>query len=407
MSSLSPTASMSAIDFDDCKPRVSEGIAISQYSEGDPERRNERYVVKDESNSFYIMTSATGVKVLELLTGEYTVKQLQQLIDSDSDFNFSKEKLLNFISLCFNNRLIDDDSWVDDGKRHDKRNKRERLGVYSSVFNADELLDFFVAYKNWWLNPLTKGVFMGFFVMGILALFAIPEGGGLLSPIKQMTFSYIDVFLLILPFIYLFELCVHELAHALACRLAGARTQGFGIGLLWGCLPIFFTETTDSYMISDKYKRMFVSFAGPMVDIAFFGVAMCLFYALEPGIASTIALAYSGISLSSFIISLNPFVIRMDGYWILADWLEKPNLRRDAFRYLKAAVKSAFGRPVKYDSSLQQQLSDDKYIKLKYVLYSIVSFVWTAAYIVVIFIELFKFVFNTVSSMHGSPTFYF
>ncbi|MCC2616142.1 M50 family metallopeptidase [Aestuariibacter halophilus] len=407
MTTLNPAISVDDIDLEAYRPRAAEGIAISRYSEGDAGRNNARYVVKDNSNSFYIMTGASGVKVLELLTGDYTVKQLQKVINEDFGFNFSKEKLLSFLTLCFNNRLIADDTWVDDGKRPDKSNKRERLGVYSSVFNADELLDAIIEYKAWWLNPLTKGLFLGFFVMGIIGLFTIPEGGGLLSPIKQMTFSYQDVFLLLLPIIYLVELSTHELAHALACRMAGARTQGFGVGLLWGCLPIFFTETTDSYVISDKYKRMFVSFAGPMVDIVFFGVAMWLFYVLEPGIASTVALAYSGISLSSFIVSLNPFVIRMDGYWILADWLEKPNLRRDAFRYLKNSVKSLFGKDVAPDLTLQQQLSDDPFIKVKYVIYSIVSFAWTGAYILVIFVELFKFVFNLMVSMHGSPSYYF
>lgn len=382
--------------LDALKPCRMEGIIISTY--GAKQGEDQRYIIKDKSESFYIITGVLGVEIINRLDGNQTLTQLKNTLYQQFNASISIEKIKGFINLCFSNSLIIENTWEIGAKKAKKENRREKLGIYSKTYKADEFLDFILSYKAFWLNSLTKFLFMLVFFSGLVSLFFIPEGGGLLAPMKQMTFNYMDVFLLVLPFCFVIELALHELAHALSCRLMGAKTAGFGIGLLWGILPIFYTETTDVYTITNKYKRMFVSFAGPMVNIFFFGMATVTYYLLEPSLFSRLLLAYSGLSLSAFIVSLNPFLLRMDGYWILSDWEEEPNLKRNAVRYLKGQFYSLIGKSYKINDSLVRELSKNKYLKSKYITYALIAFVWTASYISVIFYEIYQFMINIMAT---------
>jgi putative peptide zinc metalloprotease protein len=92
------------------------------------------------------------------------------------------------------------------------------------------------------------------------------------------------------------------------------------------------------------------------------------------------ALAYTAFPLSSLLINLNPFIIRMDGYWILTDLLEKPNLRRITRQYVREQFRKIFGRaPDK--AHLGERLPDDWRWRTVYLAYGLISFCWTFVFL--------------------------
>ena len=95
---------------------------------------------------------------------------------------------------------------------------------------------------------------------------------------------------------------------------------------------------------------MWVTLAGPWSSVLIWAAAVFVWRFSLPGswvnIAALLAQAVTG--LETFI-NLNP-LIKLDGYYLLSDWLEIPNLRSKAFRHLAAVL--GFARP---DASLRSR----------------------------------------------------
>ncbi len=385
-------------------PRVRADVSTHRYSEG-RQGSPGSHVIRCKTSSNYVLTSALGVRILECLDGSRSPGAVADHVSERWGANVPLAKITEFLDICAANGFLEEGSWGA-GRRIvvPSTVRRERLGLYSKVYNADEALDLILEYRRWWLNPVTKLLAGLLFLAGVANLFMIPSGGGLVAPVKQLDMSFTDVFLLLLPFAFMVELALHELGHALSCRLMGARPKGFGMGLLWGFMPILFTDTTDAYTIKDKRKRMFISFAGPMVDVMFFGLVMMLYWSVPAdSLSAKLLLAYSAFPLSSAVLSLNPFFIRMDGYWILADWLDKPNLRRAAMRYLKEAIR----RRPKGGAPEAASCSHDPSPREKriYIGYIVVATTWTVAYLGYVMLETGVTLYSLIGNFFGNSIF--
>ncbi len=380
-------------------PVLASGVSWHKF--GSSQKSKSRYVVKSEITGNYVMTSKLGVEILASLEGNQDINGLCGHLSEQLGVNVPAQQVRGFLKTCVANGLIDWDEVGDDSGvvSIDANTRRETLGIYSKVHNADALLDLILEYRRWWLNPLTKAIGLVLGVLGLLNFFMIPQGGGLIAPLKQMDMSYTDVFLIALPVVFVVELALHELGHALACRLMGARPKGFGVGLLFGIMPIVFTETTDSYTIPSRAKRAFVSFAGPMVNLMSFGLVMTLYWHVEgAGLPGKLLLAYSALPLSAFLVSMNPFYLRMDGYWILADWLERPNLRRDSFRYMR----SLFGRGNKLKNAPPKNRKEELILAM----YLFVAFAWTLTFLSYVTYESVRTIFLMMQTFFSQSIYF-
>ena len=131
---------------------------------------------------------------------------------------------------------------------------------------------------------------------------------------------------------FVLAVIIHEAGHALTLARFGGIVRACGIGWYW-CAPIAFVDTSDAYSLP-RGQRIWVSLAGPISSFVFASfatiVASC---ALPDGLRSlawAVAIMNYGVSLWN----LNP-LIELDGYYILTDLLDRPNLRSDAFRALR------------------------------------------------------------------------
>lgn len=129
------------------------------------------------------------------------------------------------------------------------------------------------------------------------------------------------LFLLLYPPLKL----LHELGHALAIKRCGGHVREMGIALLV-MLPLPYVDASASSVFKAKNDRMLVSAAGILVElsIAAFGV---LLWVSSKGFASEVGLVLllTG-GLSTLLINGNP-LLKFDGYFLCADWLEIPNLQ--------------------------------------------------------------------------------
>src|SRR5262252_10522141 len=121
---------------------------------------------------------------------------------------------------------------------------------------------------------------------------------------------------------------IHEFGHGLSCKAFGGECHEMGVLLM--CLsPALYANVTDAWTLADKWKRIIISFAGIYVELIIAaGATFVWWYTPAYPVANNIALCVMVLcSVSTVVFNANP-LMRFDGYYILADWLEIPNLRQ-------------------------------------------------------------------------------
>jgi len=129
---------------------------------------------------------------------------------------------------------------------------------------------------------------------------------------------------------------VHEAAHALTCKHFGRAVHRVGIGWYYFA-PVAFVDTSDMWAAA-KWPRILVSATGPYANVVLAGGAALA--ALVPA-AHDVRDALWSFSLIGFglaAMNLNP-LLELDGYYVLMDLCEIPNLRARALACLGARLR--------------------------------------------------------------------
>lgn len=117
----------------------------------------------------------------------------------------------------------------------------------------------------------------------------------------------------------------HELAHGVVCRWHGAECPDLGIQ--WMLLsPILYCDVSDAWLLASPAARIHTSAAGPLIDLwlASVSLGIALSTVVEP--LRTIAWTVSLFCLvNTVLLNGNP-LLKYDGYHVLCDVLDEPNL---------------------------------------------------------------------------------
>ncbi|MDY0171039.1 MAG: hypothetical protein RBS80_31155, partial [Thermoguttaceae bacterium] len=121
----------------------------------------------------------------------------------------------------------------------------------------------------------------------------------------------------------------HEFGHGLSCKHFGGECHEMGVMILV-LTPCLYCNVSDSWMLPSKWQRAAIGAAGMYVEVIFASVATFVWWFSEPGLLNYLALNIMFIaSVTTLLFNANP-LLRYDGYYILADLMEIPNLRQKA-----------------------------------------------------------------------------
>jgi putative peptide zinc metalloprotease protein len=127
---------------------------------------------------------------------------------------------------------------------------------------------------------------------------------------------------------------LHELGHGIACRHYGGECHQIGVILLVFS-PTLYCDVSDSWMMPNKWHRIIIGAAGMYVEVIVSSLALFGWWFTLPGLVNHLLLNVFFISaVTTVIFNLNP-LMRYDGYYMLSDLLEIPNLSRKAQRLLQ------------------------------------------------------------------------
>lgn len=194
-------------------------------------------------------------------------------------------------------------------------------------------------------------VFVGI-LLGLIARdVAVLGGGGAILGVLT---------LYVLQFI---TLMIHEWSHAIATKHYGREVRRGGFLLYMG-MPAAFVDTTDIWM-EPRRPRIVVSWAGPHSGFFLGGLASLLLLAVPGAFAQGVLYQFAFLTYLTSFMNLNP-LLKLDGYYILMDWLEIPRLREKSLRFI--------GKPLRTKLRQRQPLTRDERI---YAVFGALSGLWT------------------------------
>jgi putative peptide zinc metalloprotease protein len=124
----------------------------------------------------------------------------------------------------------------------------------------------------------------------------------------------------------------HEFGHASAAHHYGAKHGGIGGGF-YLFMPVYYADVTDIWKLSKK-QRIIVNLAGMYFELVYVIFLIFIGFILNLQLLIILACIFS----MSILHSLNPFV-RSDGYWVLSDAIEKPNMMSHGLLKIKQLFK--------------------------------------------------------------------
>lgn len=131
--------------------------------------------------------------------------------------------------------------------------------------------------------------------------------------------------LLLLAVVYPLVKFVHELAHGVVAKAHGVPVHEMGLMFLV-LAPVPYVDASSASAIRSKWQRAFVGFAGMWAELALAALALYAWLLVEPGMVRALLHSVMLVAgVSTVVFNGNP-LLRFDGYYILCDLLEIPNL---------------------------------------------------------------------------------
>lgn len=123
---------------------------------------------------------------------------------------------------------------------------------------------------------------------------------------------------------------LHEFGHGYALRHYGCRVPAMGVAFIvfW---PVCWTDASAAWQLVERRQRLVIGAAGVCVELALAALASWLWLLLPDGALRNGMHVLAGTAwLLTLAVNLNP-LMRFDGYYLLADALDEPNLQARAF----------------------------------------------------------------------------
>jgi putative peptide zinc metalloprotease protein len=317
------------------KPRLRGHIRIHRHAY----RGEIWFVVEDRVAGKYHRFNPASYRVISLLDGRRDMNRVwarltRELVEDTPD----QEEVIRLLGQLHSADLIQCDVTPDVAELFERRGKQERKKKWSRYLNPMSLRfplldpDRFLNWANRWPHLFKGGWGMSIWLAVVLpALFLVPSHWpDLTENFTEQLLSVNNLLLMAVVFPLLKSL--HELGHGLAAKARGGEVHEMGI-MLMVFFPIPYVEASCASAFVSKYQRMLVGASGMLTELFVAALAFYCWLLLEPGLARS--LAYNTLVLASVTTVLfngNP-LLRYDGYYVLADAIEIPNLGARSTRH--------------------------------------------------------------------------
>ena len=341
MLQLRPTFSESWYRVKDLKARLRPSAQISrQYYRGE-----RWYVVRDPAGNQFHRLSDAAYRFVGLLDGSRTVGDAWELVGGQlADDAPTQPEVIQILSQLHSANLLETDVSADAMvllRRHKQQMKRKMQGrLMNLLFPRIPIWDPDAFLKRWLplVGPmLSKGGAIVWCLMILAACLALAPRWEDVKLAAQNSIAPGNWLWLWAVFVGI--KFIHECGHAFACRRFGGEVHEMGIMFLV-FIPTPYVDASTAWAFPSRWARMFVGAAGMIVELFVAAIMAFVWMNTNPN-TLTNQLAYNTMliaSVSTVVFNANP-LLRYDGYYMLSDFLEIPNLQRKSTEYILGLVK--------------------------------------------------------------------
>lgn len=355
-----------ALDLAQSRPAQAEGVIARELRD----RAGPYYVLKQPGAGTYVRLSPREYWVWQRLDGTTTLQELVVAYFLEHG-TFAFALIRGLVHHLYHKRMLRDqpqDVFAEVGEALTRRTLAYRLTQPAralltrefTIRGLDALITRLHRAVGWLIfSPVAQVLYLFVSVAG-LYLFTRMLGDarfGLLganAPIGVVALWLAAGLLLI----------IHELGHALTTKHYGREVHRGGLMLYFG-VPAAFVDTSDMWL-EDKRARLAVTWAGPYTGFVLGGLAAIALWLRPELAAAPLLFQIAAIGFATSIVNLNP-LLNLDGYYLLSDALELPNLRARSLSFLRHTFVRKLAR--------RERLTRDEII---FVVFGTLAALWTA-----------------------------
>lgn len=317
------------------KPRLREHVRILVQ-----DYRGERwYLLHDESAGRFNRFNASAFEVIGRLNGDFTLQEIMDLANASQRTAeaLTPEDIMQILAQLHSAEVLRGGlphSAEDVLKRYSQSQRQRRralsnpLALRIPLFDPNRLLNHLSPLARLFFSRAGLVIWLGIILLAILLALANTSQISAALSAKTLSTSEVLAFWLLYPVVKIF----HELGHGMAVKAWGGEVHETGITLLV-FMPVPYVDASSSSAFRDKKRRAMVGAAGIAVEMLLAAFGLFIWLLTEPGIIHETALNLALLgSISTLLFNGNP-LLRFDGYYVLEDLIEIPNLASRSGRF--------------------------------------------------------------------------
>ncbi|MFM9996945.1 MAG: PqqD family peptide modification chaperone [Phycisphaerales bacterium] len=302
------------------------------------------HVVHDPTSNQFYRLSPIAHEMVSLLDGRRTVEDAwNSTLQLHGDSAPTQHEVIELLSQMYNTNLLAVDTTPETEQllrrgreRVQRRVKQQAIGIMYfkvRVFNPDRYLA--------WLEPILRpllnrwGLIAWAVLIAAAAWTVLPRwdelGRAFQDSIAPSNWLWIGVVFVVIK-------AIHETGHGVLCKRFGGQVPEFGLMLLV-LFPAPYVDASACWAFPSKWRRMAVGAGGMIFELFVAGIAAFIWAGTggaDGGGQLINQLAFNAMftaSVATVLFNANP-LMRFDGYYILSDLLEVPNLMQRSMRML-------------------------------------------------------------------------
>ena len=323
------------------KPRLVPGVRIfRQRFRGRP-----WYVLQDRSSGKVHRLTPATYALIDGMDGHQTVDALwSRSVESLGDAAPTQDEAIQLLYQLHAADVLQADAFPDLDEAMERRRRERRakwlkhignpMALRIPLWDPQRFLDRSWPWVRWLYGPIGVALWLG--VVGFALLLVMQHWAPLTENVADRVLALEN--LVALFFIYPVVKFCHEMAHAYALKRGRGEVHEMGLMFLV-FIPVPYVDASSAGAFRSKWQRIGVSAAGILAELFLAALAMLVWVSVEPGPVRAFAFNVMLIGgVSTILFNANP-LLRFDGYYMLMDYLEIPNLAQRSNKYLAYLLK--------------------------------------------------------------------
>jgi len=295
-------------EFQNKTPTLSQNIEFNKLKEGE-------YILSNQKHRHYLKINEETYNLLNLITGNRNLFEIQKLFSDSYGKQIELEQIENLLYKKLSKYGI-----LKGNEENIKPYQKPAYLKLSFIILNEQLVSKVVKYFGFLFKPK-------------VALFIIISCVLATSILGFLNFDVYKSFNLQESLVYFFiimavSVTFHEVGHASSAHFFGAKHGGIGGGF-YLFTPVYYADVTDIWRLS-KWQRIVVNLSGMYFELIFCTLVSLIGYFTNNFVLTVLAI----IVCANTLFNLNP-LLRSDGYWVLSDLTNKPNLLYHSFDKVK------------------------------------------------------------------------